>query len=102
MEQLYLATDTIHGICHKTCKVVNTIKGYLVYFYSLCFPYIGFTKNIMEIKTHKSGNPEIIGFLVPTLLNETILWSLFTTHKIKMPVRIEYSNHLIQFSLLFM
>ena len=56
----------------------------------------------MEIKTHKSGNPEIIGSLVPTLLNETILWSLFTTHKIKMPVRIEYSNHLIQFSLLFM
>ena len=82
IEQLYLATDTIHGVCHKTNKVVNTINGnskaYLVYFHSLCFPHMVFTKNIMEIITHKSGNAQIIGSLIPTLPNETILWSLFT------------------------
>ena len=27
IEQLYLATDTIHGVYHKTHKVVNTING---------------------------------------------------------------------------
>lgn len=47
IEQLYLATDTIHGVFNKTHKVVITINGnskvYLVMFI-LCFPNMVFTQ----------------------------------------------------------
>ena len=85
IEQLYLATDTIHGFCNKTHKVVITINGnrkvYLVMFI-LCFPNMVFTQKscTVEIITHNSGIPEIIGSLVNQSY-ETILWSLFTTHE---------------------
>lgn len=66
-----------------------------MYFHSLCFPHMVFTKNIIEIITHKSGNAQIIGFLIPTLPNETILWSLFTIQNQKCQNRIFKSPYSI-------
>lgn len=73
IEQLYLATDTIHGVCNKTHKVVITINGnskaYLAMFILCAFHVWFLPKNTMEKITHNSGNPEIIGSLVQTLPN---------------------------------
>ena len=57
IEQLYLATDTIHGVYHKTHKVVNTINGNskvilsisinLLAFYHECRSLIGYATHVL-------------------------------------------------------